>query len=63
MGLFFMGAIVLLEKSQRVNCALAVSPARDCEYMLAKLFSLAVIGLLVGGILAIAGGIAWLPLR
>ena len=27
MGLFFMGAIVLLEKSQRVNLALAVSPA------------------------------------
>lgn len=62
MGLFFMGAIILLEKSQRVNGALAVSPARDWEYMLAKLLSLAWIGLLVGGILAVAGGIKRLPL-
>ena len=61
MGLFFMGAIILLEKSQRVNSALAVSPTRDWEYMLSKLLSLAWIGLLVGGILAAAGGIEDLP--
>lgn len=58
MGLFFMGAIILLEKSQRVNSALAVSPARAWEYMLAKLLSLALIGILVGGILAAVGGIS-----
>jgi len=57
MGLFFMGAIILLEKSQRVNSALAVSPVRAWEYMLAKLLSLALIGILMGGILAVAGGI------
>jgi fluoroquinolone transport system permease protein len=57
MGLFFMGAIILLEKSQRVNSALAVSPVRAWEYMLAKLLSLALIGILVGGVLAVAGGI------
>lgn len=62
MGLFFMGAIILLEKSQRVNSALAVSPTQDWEYMLSKLLSLALIGLLVGGILAVAGGIVNLPL-
>ncbi len=62
MGLFFMGAIILLEKSQRVNSALAVSPTRDWEYMLSKLLSLALIGLLAGGILAVAGGIVKLPL-
>lgn len=62
MGLFFMGAIILLEKSQRVNSALAVSPTRDWEYMLSKLLSLAFIGLLVGGILAVVGGIVNLPL-
>lgn len=62
MGLFFMGAIILLEKSQRVNSALAVSPTREWEYMLSKLLSLALIGLLVGGILALAGGIMKLPL-
>lgn len=62
MGLFIMGAIILLEKSQRVNSALAVSPARYGEYMLSKLLSLGLIGLLVGGILAVAGGIENLPL-
>ncbi len=55
-GLFFMGAIVLLEKSQRVNCAIAVTPARTGEYITAKLISLAAIGLLVGLILALLGG-------
>lgn len=55
MGLFFMGAIILLEKSQRVEQALGASPINAAEYMLAKLFSLAVIGLLVGMILAAAG--------
>lgn len=53
MGLFFMGAIVLLEKSQRVNSALAVSPVHIWEYTLAKLLSLAVVGLIVGLILAL----------
>lgn len=57
MGLFFMGAIILLEKSQRVDSALAVSPVRAWEYMLSKLLSLALIGIVVGGILAAAGGI------
>ncbi len=57
MGLFFMGAIVLMEKSQRVHCALAVSPAREGEYMAAKLGSLMLIGLAVAGVLAVAGGV------
>lgn len=57
MGLFFMGAIILLEKSQRAHCALAVTPVRAREYLFAKLGSIALIGLLVGGILAVAGGI------
>lgn len=57
MGLFFMGAMVLLEKSQAVNCALAASPVSPWEYCLAKLLSLAVTGLLVAAVLAVAGGI------
>ncbi|NLW88287.1 MAG: ABC transporter permease [Clostridiaceae bacterium] len=56
MGLFFMGAIVLLEKSQRVNGAIAVSPVRVFEYCLGKLFSIALVGLFVGSVLAVAGG-------
>ena len=40
MGLFFMGAIVLLEKSQKVLHAIAISPAKVSEYILAKVFSM-----------------------
>lgn len=47
MGLFFMGAIILLEKSQRVMNAIAVSPLKHVEYILSKVLSLAVISVLV----------------
>jgi fluoroquinolone transport system permease protein len=43
MGLFFMGAIVLFEKSERVLDSLAVSPVRPWEYVLSKLVSLGLI--------------------
>ena len=58
MGLFFMGALILLEKGQGVNLALAVSPVRPWEYCAAKLLSLALIGIIVALILALTGGIA-----
>ncbi len=48
MGLYFMGAIVLFEKSERVLDSIAVSPARTYEYMLSKLLSIGVISLIVG---------------
>ena len=54
MGLFFMGAIVLLEKSQHTPCALAVSPARAIEYMIAKAGSLSAVSLAVAALLALA---------
>lgn len=54
MGLFFMGAIVLLEKSQHTPCAFAVSPVRPMEYILAKVGSLSAISLVVASILALA---------
>ena len=41
MGLFFMGAVVLLEKSQRIDSALAVSPIRISEYVIAKAIPMA----------------------
>lgn len=60
MGLFFMGAMVLLEKSQRVNCALAVSPVRAEEYIIAKVLALMGVGLLAGLIVGRYAGIsAW----
>lgn len=48
MGLYFMGAIVLFEKSERVLDSIAVSPARPYEYVLSKLFSIGVISEIVG---------------
>ncbi|PKM62548.1 MAG: ABC transporter permease [Firmicutes bacterium HGW-Firmicutes-21] len=52
MGLFFMGAIILLEKSQRVLDSIAVSPVKVGEYIAAKVASLGFIGVLVGVIIA-----------
>lgn len=54
MGLFFMGAIVLLEKSRHTTCALAVSPVHAAEYVIAKVCSLSAISLVVAAILALA---------
>lgn len=52
MGLFFMGAIVLLEKSQGVSCAFAVSPVKAVEYITAKVISLCALALAAAAILA-----------
>lgn len=43
MGLFFMGAIVLFEKSERVLDSIAVSPTKPSEYVLSKLISIGII--------------------
>lgn len=61
MGLFFMGAIVLLEKSQRVLNALAVSPVKAIEYVAAKVISLMLISVLVSLVLAFAAGLRNIP--
>lgn len=54
MGLFFMGAIILLEKSQHTPCAFAVSPVRAAEYVTAKVGSLSLISLVVAAALGLA---------
>ena len=56
MGMFFMGAIVLLEKSQRVLCTLAVSPVRPAEYILSKLISIGIISVIAAVVIAAAIG-------
>lgn len=61
MGLFFMGAIVLLEKSQHTPCAFAVSPVRPMEYIIAKVGSLSVISVVVAAVLELAAGGNHLP--
>ena len=57
MGMFFMGAIVLLEKSQRVLNSIAVSPVSPMEYILGKMCSIGFISLLVAMILLSSVGI------
>lgn len=56
MGLFFMGAIVLLEKSQHTPSSIAVSPVTESEYVVAKVISLCLIGEIVACVLALASG-------
>ena len=56
MGLYFMGAIVLFEKSERVINSLAVSPVTFREYTVSKLFSIAVISTAAGLLIGIVGG-------
>lgn len=57
MGLFFMGAIILMEKSQRVLNAVAVSPLKYMDYILSKVLSLALISILVATVIALAVGV------
>lgn len=54
MGLFFMGAIVLLEKSERVLDSIAVSPVKVQEYIFSKVISLVLISTIVGVIIALS---------
>ena len=47
MGLFFMGAIILMEKSQNVTSSFSVSPFSALEYVVSKTLSLSITGLLL----------------
>lgn len=51
MGMFFMGAIILLEKSQRTINSIAVSPVNASEYICGKIVSIGIISIIVGMIL------------
>jgi len=56
MGLFFMGSIVLFEKSERVLDSISVSPVRPWQYVFSKLFSIALISVAVGYAIGAAAG-------
>jgi fluoroquinolone transport system permease protein len=43
LGIFFMGALVLYEKGEKVLDSLAVSPVEPWEYVLSKMISLSII--------------------
>ena len=54
MGLFFMGAIILLEKSQKIPYSIAVSPVKSVEYIISKILSLCFISVIVAAILTLS---------
>ncbi len=56
MGLFFMGAIILLEKSQKVTSYFAITPLKARRYVWSKVLSLCAISLVVAAVLAIIAG-------
>jgi fluoroquinolone transport system permease protein len=62
MGLFFMGAIVLLEKSERVLNSIAVSPVGADEYILSKVISIGFISTVVGLMIAFVADIRNIPM-
>ena len=55
-GLMFMGAIILFEKSEKVMQALAVSPISIHAYILSKVISIGLISLLSGVLIALFSG-------
>ncbi len=57
MGLYFMGAIVLFEKSERVLDSVAVSPVKPSEYVLSKLCSIGFISTVVSLLIVIPASI------
>jgi len=61
-GLFFMGAIVLFEKNERVLDSVAVSPVSAWEYVLSKLVSIGLISTLVALIIGLGAGVIQAPL-
>ncbi|MPM28795.1 hypothetical protein SDC9_75325 [bioreactor metagenome] len=56
MGLFFMGAVMLLAQSQRVNHALSVSPVTVSEYILSKVLPMLITGTAAGAAIGVAAG-------
>ena len=55
MGMFFMGALILLEKSQIITNTIAISPVTVEEYILGKIVSVGIISEIVGVILMLQG--------
>ena len=61
MGLFFMGAILLFEKSEHVLNSIAVSPVKSLEYVLSKLASIGIIATIVGLVIGLSAGVVTHP--
>ncbi len=61
MGLYFMGAIVLFEKGERVLDSIAISPVKPIEYVISKLISIAIISTTVGLLIGFGGRVVLNP--
>jgi fluoroquinolone transport system permease protein len=61
LGLYFMGALILFEKSERILDSVAISPVRTTEYVVSKLVSLAIISLLSGAVIGFYGEVVENP--
>lgn len=61
MGLFFMGAIILMEKSQNVTSSFSVSPFSALEYVVSKTLSLSITGTFVAVLIAFFSGSRNIP--
>lgn len=55
MGLYFMGAIVLFEKGERVLNSIAISPVKPYEYVISKLISIAIISTAAALLIGLGG--------
>lgn len=55
-GLVFMGALVLFEKSERVLNSIAVSPVTVSQYLASKSISIVLIAMLSSSVIAISSG-------
>ncbi|MEL7569460.1 MAG: ABC transporter permease [Eubacteriaceae bacterium] len=55
MGLFFMGAIILFEKGERVLNSIAISPVKPYEYVISKLTSIAIISTAAAVLIGLGG--------
>jgi fluoroquinolone transport system permease protein len=60
-GLYFMGAIVLFEKSERVLNSIAISPVKPSEYVISKLFSIGFISTVVAAAIGLFGQVVSKP--
>lgn len=60
-GLYFMGSIVLFEKSERVLNSIAISPVKPYEYVMAKLISIAIISTAAGVLIGFSGNVILNP--
>lgn len=61
MGLYFMGAIVLFEKSERVLNSIAISPVKPYEYIVSKLCSIGCISTVVAMAIGFSGNVISAP--